>query len=309
MRDAIRIEGLSKQLGASFFLDRVSFVVPEGGVYALVGANGAGKTTLIKLLLNILRPSPGQASVLGVDSTKLSGQHFRRIGYISENQDLPGWMTVAALLDYLRPFYPTWDSSLERQMVDLFKLPLKQNLKHLSRGMRMKAGFACTLPFRPSVMVLDEPFSGLDPLVRDELIEALLDSAQETTILLSSQDIGEMESFASDIGYLEQGRLLFSQEMSTLISRFREVTVTFDYPPTLPGVGPKDWLHVEVTGAVARFVHCAYENGSSEQELRTVFPSTRDVSFEPMSLRSIFLAIAKSEANRSEHDIAGGVGR
>ena len=142
---------------------------------------------------------------MGVDAQHLAGKAFNRIGYVSENQEMPEWMTTGAMLSFYRSFYREWDSGLEEQLVRQFDLPLKRKLKHLSRGMRMKAAFASSLAYRPSLIVLDEPFSGLDPLVRDELIEGLLDRAPETTIFLSSHDLAEIESFSSHVGFLEEG--------------------------------------------------------------------------------------------------------
>src|ERR1019366_8410794 len=159
------------------------------------------------------------------------------IGYVSETQEMPDSMTVGAFLSYLRPFYPTWDLALEKQLLSDFALPLDRELRHLSRGMRMKAAFASTLCYRPALLVLDEPFSGLDPLVRDELIQGLLDRIGETTIFLSSHDLAEIESFASHVGYLEQGSLLFSEEMTTLSNRFRRVEFQVDPATTLPPKG------------------------------------------------------------------------
>jgi len=209
---AIRTESISKRFRRTVAVDAISLAVPEGSIYALVGANGAGKTTLIKLLMKILRPTSGAAQVLGMDCARLTGNAFTRIGYVSENQDLPDAMTVGAMLDYFRPFYPTWDKALEQQLVRQFDLPLQRKLKHLSRGMKMKASFASSLAYRPSLIILDEPFSGLDPLVRDELIEGLIERAPETTIFLSSHDLAEIESFSSHVGYLQNGRLLFSDD-------------------------------------------------------------------------------------------------
>src|SRR5436305_10477684 len=120
------------------------------------------------------------------------------------------------MLAYYQNFYPRWDRSLEQQLVRQFDLPLNRKLKHLSRGMRMKAAFASSLAYRPELIVLDEPFSGLDPLVRDELIEGLIERAPETTIFLSSHDLAEIESFSTHVGFLEQGRLLFSEELAML---------------------------------------------------------------------------------------------
>jgi ABC-2 type transport system ATP-binding protein len=265
-----------------------------------VGANGAGKTTLIKLLMNILRPTAGSARVLGMDSQRLRGRDLNRIGYVSENQEFPEWMTVGGMLAYLRPFYPTWDGALEGQLVRQFDLPLKRELKQLSRGQRMKAAMASALAFRPKLLVLDEPFAGLDPLVRDELMEGLLDRAPETTIFLSSHDLAEIESFSSHVGFLEQGRLLFSEEMGVLSERFREVTVILEDPQATPGNLPPSWLQYEATDSMVRFVDsaCSAETAAA---LQAMFPGARSLSIEAMPLRAIFLAIAKSRRTGSPH--------
>jgi ABC-2 type transport system ATP-binding protein len=294
MSDMIQTENLSKRFRSTSALNEATLVVPEGAIYALVGANGAGKTTLIKLLMNIFRPTSGRAQVMGIECRHLAGRDFQRIGYVSENQEMPDWMTVEAMLDYLRPFYPQWDRGLEQQLVRQFDLPLNRKLKHLSRGMRMKAAFASSLAYRPNLIVLDEPFSGLDPLVRDEIIEGLLDRAPETTIFLSSHDLAEIESFASHVGYLEQGRILFSEEMSALSDRFREITITLRTPSPVPQNIPPTWLQVEAGDAVIRFVDSNFHGQATTRELAEIFPSAGDISIEPIPLRSIFLAIAKT---------------
>jgi ABC-2 type transport system ATP-binding protein len=299
MNPTIQTNDLSMRFGQTEALHEVNLTVLEGAIYALVGPNGAGKTTMIKLLMNILRPTVGDAEVLGVDTQRLAGEVFNCIGYVSENQEMPDAMTVEALLDFMRPFYPRWDRELERQLVRQFDLPMKRKLKHLSRGMRMKAAFAISLAYRPKLIVLDEPFTGLDPLVRDELIESLLERAAETTIFLSSHDLAEIESFASHVGYLEDGRMLFSEEMTVLNERFREVTITLAAPSPLPPKLPSAWLLAETADCVVRFVHSEYRGEASEHEVADLFPGTRDVEWEPMPLRSIFLAMAKAgRANR-----------
>jgi ABC-2 type transport system ATP-binding protein len=293
MNAPISTQSLSKKFGRTVAVDNISMAVPEGSIYALVGANGAGKTTLIKLLMNILRPNAGSAEVLGINASQLAGAAFNRIGYVSENQELPDGMTVVGMLDYFRPFYPTWDRELEQQLVRQFDLPLKRSLKQLSRGMKMKAAFASSLAYRPSLIILDEPFSGLDPLVRDELIEGLIERAPETTIFLSSHDLAEIESFSSHVGYLQNGRLLFSEEMATLSNRFRDVSITLSDPTPLPADLPGTWLEPQTADCVLRFVQSDYSE-DAPRELAVRFPSARDIAFEPMTLRQIFLAIAKS---------------
>ncbi len=294
MNPAIVTSSLSRRFGRTLALDGVDLSISEGAIYALVGANGAGKTTLIKLLMNIIQPTSGRADVLGAASTTLGGKAFTSIGYVSENQEMPGWMTVGGLLDYCRAFYPKWDRALEQQLVRQFDLPLRRNLNHLSRGMRMKAAFASSLSYHPTLIVLDEPFSGLDPLVRDELIEGLIERATEATIFLSSHDLAEIESLSSHVGFLEQGRLLFSEEMSRLTERFRAVTVTLNQTSPLPGNLPSSWLQPEAADHVIRFVHSNYSEQAANTEIGAVFPSARDIALDPMTLRSIFLAVAKS---------------
>jgi ABC-2 type transport system ATP-binding protein len=290
---AIRTYDLTKVFRHTPVLNGVSMEVPEGSIYGLVGPNGAGKTTTIKVLMNIFPPTSGRSEVLTTDSRRLGPRDFAQIGYVSENQEMPEWMTLSYFLRYLAQFYPTWDDALERELLRQFQLPLDVQLKHLSRGMRMKASLASSLAYRPRLIVLDEPFTGLDPLVRDELIEGLLARAEGTTIFISSHDLGEMESFASHIGYLEQGQLRFSEELEALSARFREIVLTFDAPPELPRELPVDWLHVEISGPVVRFVETHFDPNDAADLVRKVFPGYRDMAVNGMPLRSIFVALAK----------------
>jgi ABC-2 type transport system ATP-binding protein len=293
MNNVIRAKNLVKQFRRVEALRCLDLTVPEGAVYALVGPNGAGKTTVIKILMNIFGATRGRAEVLGVESTRLRGRHFASIGYVSENQELPE-MRLDSFFAYLRPFYPTWDRKLENELVTQFDLPLDRKLRNLSRGMRMKAALASALAYHPKLIVLDEPFTGLDPLVRDELIQGLLQRAEESTILISSHDLAEIESFASHIGYLERGQLQFSEELTTLVERFREVELTFDTPPPLPKTAPNTWMHLSASAAVIRFIESRFDPQKTSTEVRDVLGEARNVTFTPMSLRSIFLAMAKA---------------
>jgi ABC-2 type transport system ATP-binding protein len=294
MNSAIRTEHLSKKFGRVEALSDLNLDVPTGAIYALVGPNGAGKTTSIKILMNIFSATSGRAEVLGADCTELAGRGFTSIGYVSENQQLPDWMRVSYFFAYLRPFYPSWDRDLENELVKQFQLPLDRKLGKLSRGMRMKAALASSLAYRPKLIVLDEPFGGLDPLVRDELIEGLVERATESTIFVSSHDLAEIENLASHVGYLEQGRLRLSEEMTTLSERFREVELTLDEPPTLRDNVPSTWMHVNSSTAVLRFIETRFDQDRTSAEIQRLFGDVRHVSFTPMSLRSIFLAMAKA---------------
>ncbi|MGB7761024.1 MAG: ABC transporter ATP-binding protein [Bryobacteraceae bacterium] len=292
MTNPISTHNLSKAFRRTEAVNALDLEVSEGSIYALIGPNGAGKTTTIKLLMNILRASAGYAEVLGVDSRRLSPREFARIGYVSENQEMPEWMTADYLLRYLRPFYPTWDDALADDLVRQFELPRDRKLRHLSRGMRMKAALASSLAYRPELVVLDEPFTGLDALVRDEFTKSLLERAEGTTILISSHDLAEIESFASHVGYIEEGRLRFTEEMGTLAGRFRQVEITFETPPPLPADWPAAWMRPETSAAVLRFIDSGFDGERTAAEIHRLFPLARNVDFHAMTLREIFVALA-----------------
>ena len=295
MTSAIRTEALGKRFLRLIALYNLNLDIPTGAVYALVGPNGAGKTTLIKILMNIFEASSGQATVMGTPSTSIAGDVFRTIGYVSENQELPDWMRVDQFLRYVAAFYPKWDRTLEQDLMRQFDLPLNRRLKNLSRGMRMKAALASALSFHPALIVLDEPFSGLDPFVRDQLVESLVERAAESTMLISSHDLGEIENFATHVGYLDQGTLKFSEELASLTQRFREVEVVRETPAPLPTNAPATWLQLSEAAAVVRFIETRFDAARTAEQVRSIFGNgVRDITFTPMSLRSIFLAIAKS---------------
>jgi ABC-2 type transport system ATP-binding protein len=296
LNPALETRHLSKSYRRDIALADVTLSIPAGAIYALVGANGAGKSTLIKLLMNVIPAGAGSATVLGTPANRLAGADFERMGYVSENQELPGSMSVRAFLAYLRPFYSTWDTAREAQLVRQFDLPLNRKLKHLSRGMRMKAALAGVLAFRPRLIVLDEPLSGLDPFFRDEFIEALRHSADGATIFLSTHDLAEIELFATHVGFLERGHLLFSEEMSTLSARFREIAVTLPMdaaPPESVGL-PATWLDLRTSGNTLRFVDSGFDPVATPRALAEQFPNAEAIAIAPMAFRAIFIAIARA---------------
>ncbi len=293
---SIETRDLTRRFGRTYALRGVDLAVPEGSVYALMGPNGAGKTTTLRLLLNLIAPDAGWAKVLGIDSARLRAPDFTRIGYVSEDRKLPEWMTVPRLAAYCRPFYPGWDDAFCEELIARFRLPVDRPIKALSRGMRIKVALLAALSFRPRLLVLDEPFGGLDPLVRDEMIEGVLDIAGEGpwTILISSHDMNELERLADHAGFLDEGRLLFSEDTATLMGRHRDVVVTLG-ADTPKGVRtPAEWLGVSRGDHAVRFVDTAFDEGGTPARIRSLFPGATDITATPMSLRSIFVAHAKS---------------
>lgn len=222
MTDPITTQNLTRRFRKTEAVNGLSFTVPRGTIFALIGPNGAGKTTTIKLLMNLLGATRGGATVLGTNSRRLGVSELQRIGYVSENQRLPDWMTPRQLLDYCRPFYPTWDHELAKALQDKLRLKSDAPLRTLSRGTKMKAALLASVGYRPELLILDEPFTGLDPLVRDELIGVLNNppGGRPWTVLISSHDIQEVERVADWVGFIDRGRMVFSEPVTTLQARF-----------------------------------------------------------------------------------------
>lgn len=294
----IHTQSLRKRYGRHEALQGVNLSVSEGSAYALIGANGAGKTTLIRTLMNLIEPSSGTATVLGADSRRLAPRHLARIGYVAETQQMPGRLTVGQYLDYLRPFYTSWDRELERSMLGVFKLPLERRIRDLSHGMGMKMRLVCALAFKPKLLVLDEPLSGLDPLVRDELMEQLLQQAGEMTILISSQELSDIEGAITDVGFLEHGRLLFQESMTGLSARVREVRVTLTDVAISPTSPPAQWLNVSASGNVLAFVDTQFSQHKLSETIAARLSGVRHVDVRPVALRSIFTALARASQSR-----------
>ncbi len=283
----IRTEAVQKRYGKVEVLRDLDLKVPEGAAFALIGTNGAGKTTTLRLLVNIIKPDAGIASVFGVNSQTLSHRDYLRIGYVSENQKLPGRLTIEQYYSYLRPLYPNWDRALEKSLRKKFELPSSRSLSKLSHGMRMKTVLTAALSYRPKLLILDEPLSGLDTLVRDEVVEGLLEQADETTILISSHELAELENFTTHIAFMDKGRLMFQESIESLRNRFREVSVTLSEQKTLPDNYPASWLAPEISGHALRLVESDYRD--RDRMYRSLAKHFGAVQFDeaPMSLREI----------------------
>ena len=296
MQYAIETEHLSRYFGRTEAVHDLTMAVPAGSVFALVGPNGAGKTTTIKVLMNLLEPSGGRARVLGVDSRRVDPALLRRIGYVSENQDLPLWLTVRGLMDYCAPFYPAWDAAFARDLATQLDLPLDKPLKVCSRGMKMKAALLVSLAYRPELLVMDEPFAGLDALVREELAQGILEVAggdRPWTVFVSSHDIDEVERLADWIGIINHGRLVLAEPVSSMLARFRHVEVTCDGDTAMPAGAPDAWLLPQAAGPVVRFVDSAFSETDSPARISALLSGARDIQASPMALRKIFIALAR----------------
>lgn len=298
MKALIETHQLCKRYVKTLAVDQLNLRVPEGSVTAFLGPNGAGKTTTLQCLMNLIQADSGKAEVLGVDSTRLGPQQFQQIAYVSENMELPLWMTVGQLLDYCRPMYPQWDRSFESSLLKSFALPLDRKLKALSRGMKMKAALLSCLAYRPKLVVLDEPFSGLDPLVRDEFIHGLLELTEEEgwTVLVSSHDIEEVERLTDRVAILHEGRLRLEESHEALQQRFRRVEVVRKDSsiPEPVATFPSSWMEVEHQGRISRFIHPDWKDADKDHGIPAAMGPVDGIEVHTMSLREIFVALARA---------------
>ena len=302
MESLITIRGLKKRFRRVEALRGVDLEIPAGQVTAFLGPNGSGKTTTIKCALNLHDRDGGAVDVLGVDARRLGPDQLRRIGYVSENQEMPDWMTVPQLLDYCRPMYgDAWDRDFEKSLLADFELPTGTRISNLSRGQRMKAALLSSLAYRPQLVILDEPFSGLDPLVRHEFLDGLLELTEREgwTVWISSHDIEEVERLADRVAILNQGRIDLTEEVSDLQGRFRQVEITLG-SDSGEGEGidrsglPDHWLHLEMAGRRIRFVESHFDEERTARQIREKFSDAQPEGISPMGLREIFVALAKT---------------
>src|SRR5262245_20264634 len=191
----IDVRGLTRRFGTRAALDGVSLAVPRGVVFGLVGPNGAGKTTLIKHLLGLLRPDAGTVRVFGIDPVADPPAVLGRVGYLDEDNDLPAWMRVGELIRYTRAFYPGWDDAYAERLRRTFDLDPSARVRRLSKGQRARAGLLVALAHRPELLLLDEPSSGLDPVVRRDILTAVIRTVADEgrTVLFSSHLLHEVE--------------------------------------------------------------------------------------------------------------------
>jgi ABC-2 type transport system ATP-binding protein len=214
----IDITGLSRRFGDKTALDSVGLSLPRGAVYGLVGANGAGKTTLIRHIMGLLRAESGSVRVFGLDPVADPVAVLSRIGYLSEENDIPGWMRVDELIRYSRAFYSEWDDPYAEELREAFVLEPAAKIRNLSKGQKARMGLLIALAHQPDLLVLDEPSSGLDPIVRRDILGAVIRTIADEgrTVLFSSHLLEEVEQVADHVTMISDGRIVLSGALETI---------------------------------------------------------------------------------------------
>src|SRR5688500_1938713 len=265
MRPIVDVNDLSRSFGGKTALDGVSFHATAGQVYGLVGANGAGKTTLLKHLLGLLRATTGSVRVFGLDPVRVPVGVLGRVGYLSEERELPEWMRRDELIAYTHAFHPSWDVTYARELIDTCALDPAKKIKELSKGMRAQAGLVAAVAHRPELLILDEPSSGLDVVVRRDILDAIVRTVADDgrTVLFSSHLLDEVERMSDHVTMLHRGRVTLDGVLDDVRRYYQRSRVRFvepfEHPPALDTAlimegGGRTWSVVH-GGSLEQFHH------------------------------------------------------
>ena len=238
MTNCIEIKGLVKEY-KTFTLGPIDLKVPGGSILGLIGENGAGKTTLIKSMLGITRPTAGAVKLLGTNPDRAKED----IGIVLDDCFFSEYLRVRDVETVLCRVFKSWDKGLYRDYLDKFGLSGAKNIKELSRGMRMKLSLAAALAHRPRLLLLDEATAGLDPVVRDEILDEFLGFIQDEdhAILMSSHITSDLEKVADYIAYIHQGQVVLSDAKDNILDSYGRVGCT---AAQLETIDPRDVLRV-----------------------------------------------------------------
>ena len=274
----VDVNEISRSFGARRALDRVTFRATEGKIFGLVGSNGAGKTTLIRHVLGLLRAQSGSVRVFGRDPVRDPVGVLSRVGYLSEERELPEWMSVDELMRYTQAYHRAWDAPYARVLLETFALDPSRKIKELSKGMRAQAGLVAAVAHRPELLILDEPSSGLDVVVRRDILDAIVRTVADDgrTVIFSSHLLEEVERMSDHVTLMLDGRVAVSGELEDVRRGYRRSRVRFaeyfDRPPILDAAltmegGGRMWSVVH-SGSLDQFHHSVLALGGEVVESR-----------------------------------------
>ena len=273
--NALEIKSLNKSY-PGFALDNLNLTLPQGCILGLIGENGAGKSTTIKLILDLIRPDSGSITILGTEHTRLSRED---IGVVLDEVGIPECLTASQVGKVMKNLFKNWDSRRFDELLTQFSIPDGKIFKEFSRGMKMKLGIAVAMSHGARLLILDEATSGLDPVVRDEVVTMLSEFTREEghSILISSHIVSDLEKLCDYIAFLHRGKLMLYEEKDVLLSRYGIVYCTHEQ---LPLLSPAAVLHRK-------------ENpyGAEVLVLRDAVPADWKVS--PVSIEELFVFMVK----------------
>src|SRR5439155_9605632 len=248
---AIDTRALTKRYGAVGAVHALDLKVARNGITGFLGRNGAGKSTTIRMLLGMVRPTAGRGSVLGhrIDDRDGSLAIRKAVAFVAEDKQTYAYFTVSEIILFTRAFYPDWQPDVERRLLADYELPSNRKVKALSKGMRTKLALLLALARRPSLLILDEPSEGLDPVSIEELLQTLVGVAADgTTIFFSSHQIAEVERIADGVCIIDRGTLVTDLSLDHMRQAYRRITLGFDTDPPAVDFRVPGIEHVRTSG-------------------------------------------------------------
>jgi ABC-2 type transport system ATP-binding protein len=239
MEPMVRISNVSKKFGKIRALDKINLEISRGRIIGLLGANGAGKSTLLRVIVGLYLPDEGECVTFGKNAAKLTPKELAKIGYVHQESELLGWMTVRQLIRYVSAYYENWNHELEERYIHDFDISLKERVGTLSPGQRQRLAILLAIGFEPELLILDEPASALDPIARSQFLDLLVQMIQDKnrTIVISSHILGDVEKVMDHTLIMREGRILRDCSFDDLREEFLRVTLTSldgELPSELP---------------------------------------------------------------------------
>lgn len=281
-------------------LQDISVDVPRGAIYGLIGPNGAGKSTLLQCCAGLRYAGSGSVRIFGVDAQKRSPIVAGVMTYMAESVKLPEKMTLGQLEAYIAPLHAKWDGTLADSLRERFALDPSRKVGTFSRGEHMKAALLCALAPRPTLLLMDEPFTGMDVMVKDDLVRGLLASATDsgTTIMVASHDLTELEAVIDHLGIISNAKMVVSASMESLRARFRRVHVQAPAEVLVAAGNDDGWLGVEQAGRRMSFMADASRTSLVPEAMQLRFPGA-EVAFTEPTLRELLTTLAVRAGTRS----------
>ena len=277
----LKLKNVTKTFDGFKALDALTMEVPRGAVYGLVGPNGAGKSTAIRHLTGVYRPDSGEVTMEGIPVYENAGLKSR-IGYIPDDVFYFPAATLEEMRKFYKGMYPNFDNELFERLQEVFNLPRKSPIRRFSKGMQKQAAFHLTICTRPDVLILDEPVDGLDPVMRRQVWSLILsDVAQrETTVLISSHNLRELEDICDHVGIMDHGRMLLERSLADMQGNTVKLQLVGDTPEGM------DVLHESQSGRLRTLIVRGTAQEVTER-IQSVNPAYFDVL--PLSLEEIFI--------------------
>lgn len=294
----VELNNVSKKYGSIQAMDGISFSIPSGVVFALLGENGAGKTTTIKTMLGLEHPDSGTIKILGLEPVANDVQIRRQIGYVSDSPALYGWMKVAEIGWFTSGFYPDGFYEKFAELANEFELPLDVKVKNLSKGGHAKVALALAMAHQPDLLILDEPTSGLDTLVRRKFLESMVDvAASNRTVFLSSHQIPEVERVADYVAIVNEGQIRVWDRLDTLKQEIEKWVISVANPNVRLPVFDACLLSRQGEGKKRQQVFVRKPDPNLLWQLRDT-EGVNDVEVNTPSLEDIFVAYLDSEVQQ-----------